>query len=94
MSRIKEIWENRKLIFEGIWNNIFRKRYIEKIAATRLAICTDCKKLDIQGSDCAISGTQPCCKECGCSLALKTRSLSSSCPLDYWVAVEEDEDEN
>ena len=26
-------------------------------------------------------GTQPCCGECGCSLALKTRALSSDCPL-------------
>lgn len=25
-------------------------------------------------------GTQPCCSICGCKLAYKTRSLSSSCP--------------
>lgn len=93
MSRIKEIWKNRKLIFEGVWNTIFRKRYIEKIANERLAICFDCEGLDEEGSDCAVPGTQPCCKACGCSLAYKTRSLSSSCPYEHWVAVEEDDEE-
>ena len=93
MRRIKEIWQNRKLIAEGIWNTIFRKRYVEKIANERLAICFDCEGLDEEGDDCAVPGTQPCCKACGCSLAYKTRSLSSSCPFNHWVAVEEDDEE-
>lgn len=94
MKKIKEIWQNRKLIFEGIWNTIFRKRYVEKIAKERLAICYDCEGLDEEGSECAVPGTQPCCIACGCSLALKTRSLSSSCPFNHWVAVEPEDEEN
>lgn len=93
MKRLKEVWKNRRLIFEGIKNTIFRKRYIEKIAASRMAICNECEELDTEGSNCAFSGTQPCCSECGCSLQYKTRSLSSSCPFNYWVAVEEDEED-
>jgi len=94
MSRIKEIWTNRKLIFQGIWNSIFRKRYIEKIAAERMAICYECDEFDVEGVDCAWKGTQPCCSECGCSLEYKTRSLSSSCPYEYWVALEEEEEDD
>ena len=39
-------------------------------------------------------GTQPCCGECGCSLALKIRSLSSGCPISKWDAMLTDEEEN
>ena len=98
MKRIKEIWKNRKLIFEGIWNTIFRKRYIEKVAAERMAICLKCDEIDYEGDSCAWKGTQPCCSLCGCSLELKTRSLASECPSGYWEALEplddEDEDDN
>ena len=39
-------------------------------------------------------GTQPCCGLCGCSLAFKTRSLSSKCDIGKWIAevTEEEED--
>ena len=32
-------------------------------------------------------GTQPCCADCGCSLGLKLRVLSSECPKKKWRAV-------
>ena len=40
-------------------------------------------------------GTGPCCNLCGCSLKLKTRSLSTFCPDKRWMAVlsEKQEDE-
>ena len=38
-------------------------------------------------------GTQPCCSDCGCSLAFKVRSLSSDCPKAYWDAVATEEQE-
>jgi len=93
MKRIKEIWKNRKLIWQGVMNTIFRKRYVEKIAAERLEICNTCEFLDVEGSDCAVTGTQPCCANCGCSLKFKTRSLASECPIGKWDAVEPEEDE-
>lgn len=93
MKKIKEIWRNRKLIFEGIRNSLFRKRYIEKVAAERMAICNACDELDVTGEHCVWPGSQPCCSECGCSLEYKTRSLSSSCPYNYWIALEEEYDD-
>lgn len=93
MVQLKEIWKNKALIWEGFINKLFRKRYVERIAAERQEICNYCDYLDEKGDDCFISGTQPCCSECGCSLSMKTRSLASSCPLGYWDAVEPEEEE-
>ena len=39
-----------------------------------------CYSCELKGNKCAVSGTGPCCNECGCSLSFKTRSLSSFCP--------------
>jgi len=84
-------FKNRKQILEGIKNKLFRKEHIEAEAAKRWAECKECPSLDAEGKHCLVGGTQPCCKECGCSLALKTRSLSSECPLGHWGAVMEDD---
>lgn len=78
------IWKNRGLILEGIKNNIFRTAHVENIAFYRNEICNMCEFNDKKGSSCVMPGSQPCCSECGCSLALKTRSLSSSCPKGFW----------
>jgi hypothetical protein len=93
MKRLKEIWKNRRLIWQGFINTILVKRHVEEVAAKRLEICMDCDELDVEGKNCAVPKTQPCCSECGCSLAYKTRSLEASCPLSYWVAVGEEEEE-
>lgn len=90
---LKELWNNKSLILEGIKNNIFKKEHIEQIAAERLSICKSCHNYDETGNGCHVPGTQPCCSKlvdgCGCSLALKTRSLASDCPLGKpkWKAV-------
>ena len=31
--------------------------------------------------------TQPCCADCGCSIALKIRSMSSDCPKGRWDSI-------
>lgn len=82
-------------IYEGIKNNIFKKDDIEMVAMSRWMICKSCELIDTKGDECAVSGTQPCCSDCGCSLAFKMRSLSSSCPKGKWNALvtEEIEDE-
>ena len=85
MNLIK-IWKERGKIIEGIRANIFQEEHIEEIAAERLTICQACPKLDTIGTYCAFPGAQPCCAECGCKLAFKTRSLSSECPLGHWPA--------
>ena len=93
---IKKIWKNRKQIAEGIKNNIFKQDHIEALAEERMDICNKCPHLDREGTKCEVPGTQPCCGICGCSLALKTRALSSSCPDDKpkWNAVVTEEQED
>lgn len=79
MNAFKKIWQSRSQILEGFKNNLFKSEHIEQIAEERFAICKACPFIDLEGSDCLVPGTQPCCSKCGCSLKLKIRSLSSSC---------------
>jgi hypothetical protein len=94
-----KVWKSKGQIIEGITNNIFKKEDVEDIARIRLNICQGCKLYDFTGKGCMVPGTQPCCNQdkggCGCSLKLKTRSLSSECPTGKWKAeiTEEEEDQ-
>ena len=91
-SNLKEIWKNRKQILEGITNSVIRDEFVEDVARVRRELCEQCPS---KGDECVMPGTAPCCNECGCSLAFKTRSLSSECPVGKWNALmtEEQEDE-
>ena len=97
MSLIK-IWKNKGQIYEGIKNSIFKQEHIEEISHERMEICRKCPHIDLKGSKCEIPGTQPCCSLCGCSLSLKTRSLSSHCAdeaNERWPAIlTENEEDN
>lgn len=77
---LKKVWNNRKKIFEGLANKMFKSEHVEAIAKERMTICEACPLIDREGSKCVMPGTAPCCGECGCKLSLKTRSLSSDCP--------------
>lgn len=74
-----EAWKNKGKILEGIKNRIFRQSDVEEVYEERFAICKECPHMDVKGKECYVPGTQPCCSKCGCSLALKLRSLSSGC---------------
>jgi hypothetical protein len=67
-----------------VTNSIFKKEDVEQIAGERMKICVSCNLYDVKGLGCILPGSEPCCDikqgGCGCSLKLKTRSLSSSCP--------------
>lgn len=92
---IIKIWKERNKILEGVRNNLFKKEHIEEIAKHRQAICETCPFLAEKGpNECAVPGTNPCCPQCGCSLRLKLRSLSSSCPEGYWDAVTTEAEED
>jgi hypothetical protein len=97
-KNIIQIWKNKGQIVEGITNSIFKKEDVEEIAEYRMGICKKCHLYDTQGLGCMVPGTQPCCNEkaggCGCSLAFKTRSLSSDCPLNKWKAILSEDEEN
>jgi len=79
MNKVKTIWKNKALIWKGFLNTVFKKDPVEKIYYKRLMVCNDCPLLDLKGNKCLMPGTQPCCGECGCSLALKLRSPEAEC---------------
>jgi hypothetical protein len=87
MIDVIKIWKEKDKIFEGIVNNIFKKADVEHIAAKRMEICATCPDIDREGIKCMVPNTNPCCGVCGCSLNLKTRSLSSACDNGRWLAV-------
>lgn len=97
-ANIFKIWKHKGQILEGITNSIFKKEDVEAVAEYRMFVCKNCKLYDENGDGCLVPGTHPCCNEklggCGCSLSLKTRALSSDCPLKKWKAelTEEEED--
>jgi hypothetical protein len=89
-----EIWKQKGKIAEGVANAIFKKEHVEEIAEKRRKTCESCAYIDREGKSCALIGTQPCCSLCGCSLGLKTRSLSSSCDKEYWTAIVNQDEED
>lgn len=88
-----EIFKNRILIWEGLKNKLFRDEHVEAIYQDRIRVCDGCDYKDIEGSKCAVPGTKPCCRLCGCSLSLKLRSLASECPDKRWLAVTTEQEE-
>ena len=90
-NSLKQIWKNRKQIFEGITNSILRDEYVESVSRLRMEACDVCPS---KGDECVVIGTAPCCNECGCSLTFKTRALSTECPLGKWNALMTEEEED
>ncbi len=88
MNKLLEIFKNRKLIWDGLRNNLIKSEHIEALYEERVSICNACPYLKEKGSNlCTVPGTQPCCPECGCSLAVKLRSPDAECPKKLWKAV-------
>ena len=89
-NNLIRIWKSKNQILEGVANSIFKREDVEEIAKQRMNVCRRCSLYDDKGTGCMVGGTEPCCDEtkggCGCSLNLKTRALSSSCPKGNWEA--------
>jgi|TARA_R100001443_G_C3347524_1_gene175990 hypothetical protein len=83
-NKLINAFGNLDLIYEGIKNKVFTNEEVEEIARIRYGICTQCEYFDNVGTHCAVPGMQPCCSDCGCSLPLKTRSMSAGCPKNKW----------
>ncbi len=83
---LKQIWQNKGNILSGIFNTLFKEDKIEQVYKNRKSICNKCEHIDNVGDKCAVTGTNPCCALCGCSLAFKLRSLDSECPVGKWTA--------
>ena len=77
------IWKNKEKILEGIKNSLVKNSYVDSIAADRLKIC---KARSNYSTNC-VALVSTCCKICGCSLSFKTKSLSSSCPINKWPSI-------
>ena len=94
-SKLAKIWKERYKIIDGFVNSIMKDEFVESVAEERNKICDSCEH---KGDKCMVPGTSPCCNLCGCSLKLKTRSLSAECDLGKWKALitpeEEDELDN
>jgi len=86
-----------KGILEGIWNSVFIKKEIEKIAKEREDICRNhcLMNSDAQKEMNNYKTFRPDfhCTVCGCDLHLKTRALSQECPLGKWKAQMSQEEE-
>ena len=90
-GKLASIWKNRKQILEGITNSVIRDEHVEEVSRLRMELCNACPS---KGTECVVIGTDPCCNECGCSLAFKTRALSTECPLGKWEALMTEEEED
>ena len=93
-SKYLDIFKNADKIAEGIKNTMFKKEHIEAVATDRFQLCIKCSLFDAKGDSCLAPGSQPCCSDCGCSLAFKVRSLSSECPKGYWDALTTEDQED
>jgi len=89
MKKIKVILKNRKNIYRGIKNWLFKKKETEKLFKSRINICNSCPYIDNKGGTCLVEGTQPCCSLCGCSLKFKLRDPESRCDINKWSEVKQ-----
>lgn len=77
---LKDIWENKHLILQGVVNRMFSPN--KELANRRLRICASCPFNSENSGD----KTPPYkhCTKCGCALALKPYVENAKCPLNYW----------
>ena len=70
---VYKLFHNINLIFNGWYNFIFRKPYIEIVAKNRMRICKSCSHMRFG-----------ICSRCSCPNVGKVRSLKSYCPEGHW----------
>ena len=79
MSRLDEIYHGWK-------NNLFpaeeEKEIINEASSERRKICEECEFISTKHFTIR---PDVHCTQCGCTLAAKTKSLESECPLKKWV---------
>lgn len=74
------------------------KEQIEKVSASRMAICKGCTyHSEVRKQKLNYKTIRPDvhCVHCGCTLSAKTRCMSCSCPINLWgeALSKEQEDE-
>lgn len=73
-----------KEIAEGWANMVLKKEHIERIAKVRRNICDTCEHISTKHKT---SRPDVHCVVCNCTLAAKTRSLDSACPVGKWSKI-------
>jgi hypothetical protein len=85
---------NFSQIYEGWKNNLFpaenMRAYIKQVSDERMAICEGC---DLISTKHKTIRPDVHCTDCGCMLAAKTKCLSCACPLNKWIAVMANQEE-
>lgn len=85
LSYLKQVWENRQAILEGIYNYIFAQGRLRAIAKKRRKICKVCP---YSSGNTKSSYKLPFehCTLCGCSLLIKPYTMSTECPKRFWFS--------
>jgi hypothetical protein len=82
---LKEIWNNRMHILNGLFNRLFSTKEKRLMARARRIICDPCE-FNSRNTDERPYGALPYehCTKCGCMLDLKTFSTDAKCPIGKW----------
>jgi hypothetical protein len=83
-SQVLEGWRNKLIPPSEL------KDFIEKTSSERINICLNCPH---HSKNHKTIRPDDHCTNCGCTLSAKTRCLSCSCPLNKWVGVVTQEQE-
>ncbi len=71
-----------KEIAEGLANYLLRRQ--NRISEMRMIICNACEHISTKHET---SRPDVHCMKCNCTLATKTRSLDSECPIGKWSQI-------
>jgi len=81
-------------IYEGWRNTLFPpneiKEFIDRVSTERLAECKKCPFNSTPNKTKIYSY----CRDCGCPLIQKSKSLSSECPQKHWLAIASQEQQD
>lgn len=83
---IKQIWQNRGIILEGIKNRLFARGKVKRIAEKRLAVCNVCQYNSSNSAKSSYKVPFKHCTLCGCSLNIKPYAMESECPKKFWYS--------
>jgi len=92
ISYLKQIWVNRRLIWEGLVTWLKLSGIKEVIAIERINICNGCVynsknfKVNPQSEGELYPVPFKHCTLCGCSLMIKPYAMEAECPKKFWLS--------
>lgn len=85
MQYLKQIWDNKKAILEGLKNLFFAEGKVRVIAEKRRRVCEVCP-YSSKNTKSSYKLPFTHCTVCGCSLLIKPYSMESECPKKFWFS--------